>query len=247
MKSEALVKPGERIDDLERNGYRILQRPDRFLFGMDAVLLSWFAKAGAGEKTVDLCSGNGIVPILMDARHPGGSYIAVEIQEEMADMAERSFCLNGVSDRLKSLAADVRTVSGVLPKNAFDVVTANPPYIRKGAGLENPGDALNISRHEILVTLNDVVREASALLKTRGRFYMVHRPERLPEIFAVMETWKLKPRDMRLVEPRAGKGANLVLIEGVKDGRNDLHVLPVLTVYGKDGAYTEEIRKIYLE
>ncbi len=244
---DGLAKPGERIDDLGRNGYRILTKPDRFSFGIDAVLLSWFAKRKDGESVVDLCSGNGIVPLLMDARNPGGRYVAVEIQKDMAELADRSFKLNRVADRLKSLEADAKTVSEILPKHAFDVVTANPPYIRKGSGLENPCGAVNVARHEILITLSDVVREAAALLKPHGRFYMVHRPERLPEILKSMEENRLKPRDLILVLPHEDRNANLVLVEGVKDGRNELKALPPIVVYDKAGNYTETVRKIYQE
>ena len=239
------LKAGERIDDLQRNGYQIIQNEEKFCFGMDAVLLSGFAKVKPGEHVLDLGTGTGIIPILLSAKTEAGHLTALEIQEESADMARRSVELNGLSEKISVVTGDIKEASKLFGKAVFDVVTTNPPYMNDNHGLKNPDLPKAIARHEVLCSLEDVIREASFVLKPNGRFYMVHRPFRLAEIFAVMQKYKLEPKAMRLVHPFEDKEPNMVLIEGLKGGKSMIKIAPPLIVYKEPGAYTDEIYDVY--
>lgn len=235
----------ERIDDLQRNGYRIIQKKNGFCFGMDAVLLSGFARVKAGETAVDLGTGTGIIPILLEAKTEGRHFTGLEIQEEFAKMAARSVRLNGLEDRVEIVQGDIREASRLFGKASFDVVTSNPPYMNDSHGLKNPDLPKAIARHEVLCTLEDVVREAAFLLKPGGRFYMVHRPHRLAEIISVLREYRLEPKRMKLVHPFVDKEANMVLIEAVRGGRSMMKVEAPVIVYREPGVYTDEIYTIY--
>lgn len=235
----------ERIDDLQRNGYRIIQKKKGFCFGMDAVLLSGFARVREGELAADLGTGTGIIPILLSAKTEGKHFTGLEIQEEMAKMASRSVALNGIGDRVEIVQGDIREASQLFGKASFDVVTSNPPYMNDAHGLKNPDLPKAIARHEVLCTLDDVVREASLLLKPGGRFYMVHRPHRLVEIIEALKRYKLEPKRMKLVHPFVDKDANMVLIESFRGGRSMMKVEAPVIVYQEPGVYTDEIYEIY--
>lgn len=235
----------ERIDDLQRNGYRIIQKKKGFCFGMDAVLLSGFAKVREGELAADLGTGTGIIPILLSAKTEGKHFTGLEIQEEMAKMASRSVALNEIGDRVEIVQGDIREASQLFGKASFDVVTSNPPYMNDAHGLKNPDLPKAIARHEVLCTLDDVVREASLLLKPGGRFYMVHRPHRLAEIIEALKRYKLEPKRMKLVHPFVDKDANMVLIESFRGGRSMMKVEAPVIVYQEPGVYTDEIYEIY--
>ncbi len=237
--------PDERLDDLNRNGYRIIQNPKKFCFGMDAVLLSGFAAAGAGSRVLDLGTGTGIIPILMAAKTEAAHITGLEIQDESADMAGRSVRLNGLEEKIDIVTGDIKEASRIFGAASFDVVTSNPPYMQGGGGLKNPDLPKAIARHEILCTLEDVVREASAVLKMGGHFYMVHRPTRLVDIFDLMRRYKMEPKRMKMVHPYADQAANMVLIEGVKGGRPMLITEKPLIVYREKGVYTQEIYDVY--
>ena len=191
----------ERSDDLQRNGYRIIQKKKGFCFGMDAVLLSGFAQVKEGEVAVDLGTGTGIIPILLEAKTKGKHFTGLEIQEEVAEMAGRSVRLNQLENRVDIVRGDIKEASRLFGKASFDVVTSNPPYMNDNHGLKNPELPKAIARHEVFCTLDDVCREASLLLKSGGRFYMVHRPHRLAEIITALKTYKLEPKRMKLVHP----------------------------------------------
>ena len=206
----------ERIDDLQRNGYRIIQKKKGFCFGMDAVLLSGFAQVKEGEVAVDLGTGTGIIPILLEAKTKGKHFTGLEIQEEVAEMAGRSVRLNQLENRVDIVRGDIKEASRLFGKASFDVVTSNPPYMNDNHGLKNPELPKAIARHEVFCALDDVCREASLLLKSGGRFYMVHRPHRLAEIITALKTYKLEPKRMKLVHPFVDKEANMVLIEAVR-------------------------------
>ena len=239
------LREGERFDDLNRNGYKIIQNPEKFCFGMDAVLLSGYATAKKGERVCDLGTGTGIIPILMSAKTEGQHFTALEIQEESADMARRSVAVNGLQDKIDIVTGDIKEASSLLGNAVFDVVTPNPPYMNDMHGLKNPDLPKAIARHEVLCSLEDVVREGSKLLRPGGRFYMVHRPFRLVEIFDMMTRYKLEPKRMRLVYPYVDREPNMVLIEGIKGGRSMIKIDKPLIVYEAPGVYTPEIYDVY--
>lgn len=239
------LKPGERIDELQRNGYQIIQNENGFCFGMDAVLLSGFARVKKGEQALDLGTGTGIIPILLEAKTEGEHFTGLEIQETSVDMAGRSVRLNDLDQKVSIVKGDIKEATDLFGKASFDVVTSNPPYMTGQHGLVNPDMPKAIARHEILCTLEDVISQASALLKENGRFYMVHRPFRLAEIMVMMSRYRLEPKRMKLVYPFADKEPNMVLIEGLKGGRPRITVEKPLIVYQKPGVYTDEIYDIY--
>lgn len=235
----------ERIDELQRNGYRIIQNEKKFCFGMDAVLLSGFARAQKGEQVLDLGTGTGIIPILMEAKTEGQHFSALEIQEEMADMARRSVALNGLEDKISIVTGDIKEASKIFGKASFHVVTCNPPYMNQNHGLKNPDEPKAIARHEILCSFEDVAREAAALLVPGGRFYLVHRPHRLTEIFDTLRKYKLEPKRMRFVHPFATEEANMILLEAFRGGKPQMRIEAPVIVYEKPGVYTREIYDIY--
>ena len=235
----------ERLDDLQRTGLKIIQKTDGFCFGMDAVLLSGFASVKPGERALDLGTGTGIIPLLLSAKTKGEHFTGLEIQTEIMKMAQRSVALNGLEKKIDIIQGDIKEASRIFGAASFDVVTSNPPYMNDAHGLKNPGDVKAISRHEVLCTLEDVVREGTKALKPGGRFYMVHRPHRLAEIITVMRQYKLEPKRMKFVHPFADKDANMVLIEAVRGGGAWLKLEPPVIVYKEPGVYTDEIYEIY--
>ena len=239
------LKAGERIDELQRNGYQIIQNENGFCFGMDAVLLSGFAKVKRGENALDLGTGTGIIPILLEAKTEGRHFTGLEIQETSADMAQRSVCLNDLNEKVEIIRGDIKEATDLFGKASFDVVTSNPPYMTGQHGLVNPDMPKAVARHEILCTLEDVIGQASALLKENGRFYMVHRPFRLAEIFSMLVRYKLEPKRMQMVHPYIDKEPNMVLIEAMKGGKSRITCEPPIIVYEKPGVYTRQIYDIY--
>lgn len=239
------LKSEERLDDLQIKGYQIIQNPGKFCFGIDAVLLSSFAKVKKGETVLDLGTGTGILPILLEAKTEGTYFKGLEIQEESADMARRSTALNHLENKVEIVTGDIKEAATIFGTVSFDVITTNPPYMVSQHGLTNPENAKAIARHEVLCSLSDVLRESAKILKPKGRFYMVHRPFRLAEILSEMQKYGLEPKRMRLVYPFADKEPNMVLVEGMKGARPRMTVEPPLIVYEKDGSYTEELLKMY--
>ncbi len=239
------LKDGERIDELHRNGYRIIQNEKLFCFGMDAVLLSGFANVKEGERALDLGTGTGIIPILLAAKTKGEHFTGLEISEVSSDMAARSVRLNGLSQRVDIIRGDIKEAGELFAPASFDVITSNPPYMIGQHGLVNPDLEKAAARHEILCTLEDVVRAAAHLVRPGGRFYMVHRPFRLAEIIRTLSEYKLEPKRMQLVYPYADREPNMVLIEAVRGGKPRMTVEKPLIVYEKQGVYTSEITDIY--
>ena len=239
------LKPGERLDDLQRNGYKIIQDPEKFGFGMEAVLLSGFADAPENGRVLDLGTGTGIIPILMAAKTKASELIGLEIQSESAEMADRSVELNDLRDRVKIIQGDIKEAGQIFGAASFDIVTSNPPYMIGGHGLQNPDGPKAIARHEVLCDLKDVVAAAAKCLKPGGKFYMVHRPFRLAEIMVTMHEYKLEPKRMRLVHPFIDKEPSMVLIEGVRGGKSRIKVESPLVIYEEQGKYTREIYDIY--
>lgn len=239
------LKPGERLDDLQRNHLRIIQNPEKFCFGMDGVLLSGFAKAKAGDKALDLGTGTGIIPILLAAKTEAAHLTGLEIQPESADMAKRSVLLNHLENRIDIVQGDIREASGIFGAAVYDVVTCNPPYMIGQHGLQNPDAPKAIARHEILCTFEDVAREAAKVLRPGGKFYLVHRPFRLAEIIETLLRYKLEPKRMQLVYPFVDKEPNMVLLEASRGGNSRMTVEKPLIVYKEPGVYMPEIYDIY--
>ena len=312
-KREVRLRPDERIDDLQRNGYGIIQKKNGFCFGMDAVLLSGFAAVKRGETAVDLGTGTGIIPLLLSAKTEGRHFYGLEVQPPVAEMAARSVLLNGLEERIDILqgnlrdilqpgresvfscaavseavreaafengrAADQRCGAGAvfdgtgacrdggpaateaeqkvltqtgpacrsfsLVAGTFDVVTSNPPYMKASHGLQNPETLKAVSRHEVFCTLEEVCAAAAKLLKSGGRFYLVHRPQRLIEITEALTAHRLEPKRMKFVYPFADREANMVLIEAVRDAGHECRIEKPVIVYRAPGVYTDEIYEIY--
>ena len=254
------LRENERIDDLERNGYRIIQNRERFCFGMDAVLLSGFAAEGEkkrpGKKELmiaDLGTGTGIIPILLYGRLCNQSLAcpmhlqidALEIQEEMCEMASRSVQLNDLEPWIHVREGDICEAAQLLGKGRYDIVISNPPYKKQGGGLTNPDRSKAIARHEVLCTFQDVAEQAALLLKSGGRFYLVHRPERLAELICTMKESGFQIKRIRMVHSWQDSKATMVLIEATRGGGSFLTVEKPLIIYQKQGIYTDEIRDIY--
>ena len=239
------LHPEERLDDLNRNGYKIIQNPQKFCFGMDAVLLSGFAKVKMGENVLDLGTGTGIIPILLEAKTDGKHFIGLEIQEESADMARRSVSYNHLEEKISIVQGDIKEADRLFALASFDVITCNPPYMTGSHGLVNPNMPKAIARHEVMCTFDDVARQAARLLKPGGRFYLVHRPFRLAELVVTLTKYHLEPKRMRMVHPFADKEPNMVLIEAIRGAKPRVTVEPPLIVYQKPGVYTDEIYHIY--
>lgn len=245
MESSPHCGAGERLDDLQRGGLRILQKTGGFRFGTDAVLLADFAGVRGRDRVVDLGTGTGILPLLLAARAPSASFAAIEIQPEMADMAARSVALNGLAGRIDVLEADLREAPALLGYGRADLVVCNPPYGRQGATLTNPDPSRAVARHEIGCTLADVMESAARLLRNGGRLAMVFPAPRLLELLDAQRGARIEPKRVRLVHQSVNDPPKLALVEGVKQARPALHWLPPLILCDRQGEYTAEARRIY--
>lgn len=245
MKESGLVKPGERIDDLQRNSYRIIQDPEKFCFGMDAVLLAGFADKAVGERLLDIGTGTGILPLLMEARTKIPHLFGLEIQAESADMARRSVKLNGLEEKIEIVTGDIKEADRLFEVASFDVITCNPPYMIGEHGLQSAKRAKTIARHEVCCTFQDIAEMSAKLLKPGGHLYLVHRPFRLAEILVTLCACRLEPKRIQLVYPFVNKEPNMVLIETVRGAKSRMSVEKPLIVYQSPGVYTPEIYEIY--
>lgn len=240
------IKDDERLDELNCKGLKILQKKDGFCFGMDSVLIANFAKISRKNAIVsDLGTGTGIISILVAGKQNPKKIYAIEIQDELVNMAKRSVEYNNLEDKIEVINADIVGISKGEFNKKFDYVISNPPYKKMNTGLINDNQKKLISRHEIKCTLRDVVYEASKLLKDNGVFYLVHRPDRLCDIFNVMREYKIEPKEIQLVYSHVNEEANLVLIKGVKCGKPFLKVLKPLIVYNEKNEYTKELLEFY--
>ena len=243
---EIKLKENERIDDLEFKNLKIIQNKDGFCFGIDSILLTDFAKnIKKNSKVIDLGTGTGIIPILLYGKTKNTKFVGVEIQPEVAEMADRSVKLNLLENNIEILNTNILELSKIYNRGSFDVVTTNPPYKKINTGVINENNKKLISRHEITASLEDFIRTASFLLKDLGEFYMVHRPDRLVDIFYEMRKNKIEPKKIKFIYPNKNKKTNLVLIKGIKNGKQFLEFENNLYVYNEDGNYTDEILKIY--
>ena len=240
------LKENERIDDLEFKGLKIIQNEKGFCFGMDSVLLSDFAKNIKNNSSVlDLGTGTGIIPILLCGKTNLKKVVGIEIQQDVANMAKRSSQLNNLQDRFEVVNTNIIDLKNIYEKQSFDVIVTNPPYKKENTGITNENEAKLISRHEITANLEDFISISKDLLKDKGEFYMVHRPERLVDILSLMRKYKIEPKILKFVSPNKNKEPNLILIKGIKNANGFLRVEKNLYVYNEDGKYTNEILKIY--
>ena len=245
MPETIVLKEKERLDDLQLSGLKIIQDPERFCFGMDAVLLSGFVRARQGDQLLDLGTGTGILPLLLSAKTQCAHLTGLEIQEESADMARRSVALNHLEERISIVSGDLKEAGQIFAPASFDCITCNPPYMIGQHGITNPDAPKAIARHEILCTFEDVAAAAEKLLKSGGKFFLVHRPFRLAELIVTLTSHKLEPKRMRLVYPYADKEPNMVLLEAVRGGNSRMTVEPPLIIFDRPGEYSREIKDNY--
>ena len=232
-KRPELVKEGERLDDLQLGGLELIQNPGKFCFGVDAVLLSDFARVKEGETVLDMGTGNGIIPILLSAKTPGKHFTGLEIQADTAEMARRSVRYNDLEDRINIVTGDIKEAADIFRPAFFDVITVNPPYMPAEHGLRNHDEARAAARNEVPCTLDDILRESMRLLQDKGRFYMVHRPFRLTEIMIKMNHYKLEPKRIQFRHPYIDKEPVLLLIEGVRGAKPRVTVEPPIIIYSR--------------
>ena len=240
-----LVREDETLDDLQLNGINIIQKKKAFRFGIDAVLLANYANVKNKHTVIDLCTGTGIVPFIIAGKTKAKKVLGIEIQDEFVELAHRSVEINNLQNRVDFMCADLKDTAVLKKLERADVVTVNPPYKLMNAGIKNATDKLTIARHEVLCNLEDVIAASRILLKDNGRLYMVHRPERLADIFCLMRKYKIEPKRVKFVHPSAKKAPNIVLVEGQRDGGSFLKFEEPLYVYDDKGCYTKEIDEIY--
>ncbi|HJC38586.1 MAG TPA: tRNA1(Val) (adenine(37)-N6)-methyltransferase [Candidatus Mediterraneibacter faecigallinarum] len=233
------LRPGERLDDLQIGGLELIQDPKKFCFGVDAVFLSDFVRVRPGENVLDLGTGNGIIPVLLSAKTEARHITGLEIQADTAEMARRSVAHNHLEDRIDIVTGDIKEAAELFKPAFFDVITTNPPYMLADHGMRNLDDAKAIARHEVLCSLDDILRESMRLMQDKSRFYMIHRPFRLTEIMIKMHQYKIEPKRIRFVHPYIDKEPAMVLIEGVRGARPRVTVEPPLIIYDRNGTAEE--------
>ena len=229
----SLVRDGERLDDLQLGGLEIIQDPNKFCFGVDAVFLSDFARVKPGETVLDMGTGNGIIPILLSAKTQGRKFTGLEIQQDTAEMARRSVLHNHLEDRIEIVTGDIKEAAEIFKPAFFDVITINPPYMLADHGLRNPDSARAVARHEVLCSLDDILRESMRLLQDKGRFYMIHRPFRLTEIMTKMNHYKIEPKRIQFIYPHIDREPAMMLIEGVRGAKPRVTVEPPIIIYDR--------------
>lgn len=242
---EKLLFPGETLEELGCGSLVLIQKKEGFRFGTDAVLLADFAKDVSADTALDLCCGNGIIPVLLSYKSPASEIYGLEIQPEIHEMSVRSIQANNLNNKVQLFCGDLKDCCNYFDKRSFDLVTCNPPYMCCGRGKQGEDISKNISRHEIACTLEDVIRAAEIMLRQNGHLCMIHRPARLSDIITLMRKYSIEPKRLRMVHPKADQPASLVLIDGLWHGGNELKVLPPLILYNSDGTETDELRQIY--
>ncbi|MBO5364407.1 MAG: tRNA1(Val) (adenine(37)-N6)-methyltransferase [Clostridia bacterium] len=243
----SLLQPGERLDDLQCRNLHLIQNPDWFCFGVDAVLLASYAAQSIkkGSRVLDLCSGNGIVPLLLSAKSPAERITGLEIQEPVFEMASRSVKLNHLEDKIEMVCGDLKDAESIFGRSFFQYITCNPPYKEAGSGILSATDTVTLARHEVLCSLEDIIRVSSIILEPLGKLCMIHRPNRLADILCLMRKYGIEPKRLRFVHPSYEKTATMILVEGARQGKPRLFLDPPLYIYQKPGIYSEEINEIY--
>lgn len=240
-----LVRENERVDDLQYKGLKIIQNPQSFCFGTDAVLLANFADVRKDDKIADLGTGTGIIPILLAGRTQFSKCDAVELQPDMVDMARRSVELNGLQDRISVHCHDIKRIKELLPHAGYDCVISNPPYKKINAGIKSAQDSHSLARFELACTLEDILAAANYLLRNGGRLCLIHQSDRIVDIIAQMRSLNMEPKRIRPIQPRQDKPANLIMVEGVKQGKPFCVWEPALCIFDSNGNYTDEMNRIY--
>lgn len=242
-----LILSNERVDDLQLNGLKIIQNPEWFCFGTDAVLLSDFAAKGIKKDAVilDMCSGNGIISLLLSAKSAAKKIYSLEVQKDVSEMAKRSVLMNGLEGKISGICGDLKDGESIFGRSFFNNIICNPPYKEFGGGLVNKNDPVTIARHEILCSLEDIIRVSSILLKPYGKLSLIHRPERLADILCLMREYKIEPKRLRFIHPSPSKTAAMIMVEGAYCGGRKLHLEPPLYIYKEKGVYSDEINEIY--
>ena len=237
------IYDNEKVEDLGLYGYKIIQTKDGFCFGSDAVLLARFAEIKKGQRVLDMCTGTGIIPVLLWAKGGLSRIDAIEIMEDVADMAQRTMRLNDLEGKIEVACGDLKNAADIYGKRVFDAVTCNPPYMNCGGGLVNPNDRLAAARHEIYCTLDDVVKSASEVLKQNGKLFMVHRADRLCDVICTFRKYKIEPKRLSMVQKAKTSAPNLILIEGAYGGRAQLKITPPVFMYDDAGNYIQSIKE----
>lgn len=243
---EVILKDNERIDDLQLNNLKIIQNKDGFCFGIDAVLLSDFAKdIRNNSQVLDLGTGTGIIGILLCAKTKLSKIYGIDIQKDVCDMALRSIKLNNLEDKFEIINTNIKDLPNIFDESSFDAIVSNPPYKKDNSGLKNVSETKLISRHEITASLEDFISISSKLLKSNGNIYIVHRPERLSDLFYLLKKYNLEPKKLRLVQSYYDSKPKLILVKATKNAKSFMNIEEPLIIYNKDGSYTDEIFKIY--
>ena len=240
------LKENERIDDLELNNLKIIQNKNGFCFGIDSVLLSDFSRDLPKNATaLDLGTGTGILGILLCGKTNLSKIYGIEIQKDVADMAKRSIELNNLTNKFEIINDDIKNLSNHFQNDSFDAIISNPPYKKDNCGIKNESETKLISRHEITASLEDFISISSKLLKNNCSLYMVHRPERLSDLFYLLKKYKLEPKKLRIVQSYYDSKPKLILVKATKNAKSFLNIEKPLIIYNKDGSYTDEIYEIY--
>ena len=235
----------ERIDEIGFSGYRLVQNPDWFCYGIDAVLLADFAAVKKNARVADLGTGTGIIPLILMHKYSPSIIYGVEVQPEVAELANKTVSLNGLEKEIKIINSNVKDAADVIGRNCLDAVVTNPPYVAGGGGIKGADPVKAAARHEIKGSLEDFIKCAFSLLREGGDFYMINRPSRLADVIDLCRKYRLEPKHMQFIQPAEGKKPNIFMIHCVKFGRPELKFMDPVCVYEKDGGYTRDILKIY--
>lgn len=248
-----VINNNERIDDLNINNLKLIQNKEYFMFGIDSVLLSSIVKSSPNFCIVDFCTGSGVIPLLLTTRVNFAKIVGVELQKEMYDLAVRNVKLNNLEESIDVLNLDIKEYKKIIEyikenvnkSGNVDVIVCNPPYKEVGTGIVNENSVKYIARHEEKCTLEDIFLSSKKLLKTKGKLYLVHKPERLADLICLARKYNLEVKNIELLQPTLDKKPSIVLLEYVKNGKKGLNISPVITQVDENGEYSQKIKEIY--